>query len=471
MSTPATRDPSVGEASSPSRHHVVIIGSGFGGLFAAREFKHKDVDVTLIAKTGHHLFQPLLYQVATGILSVGEIAPPTRFILRDLKNVKIVLGDVSDIDVTARKVKYVSGRLDIETSFDSLILAAGANQSYFGNDHFEQYAPGMKTVDDALELRGRILGAFEQAELTTDEVERRRLLTFVIVGAGPTGVEMAGQVAELARNTFKGLYRSIDPSSARVVLLDAAPSVLPPFGPKLGDEARRALEKLGVEVQLGAMVSGVDGRGITVKDDGGNERRIESACKIWSAGVSASPLGAIVARQTGAEVDRSGRVRVEKDLSLPGERNIFVVGDMMALDNLPGVAQVAIQGGRYAARQIIAEVEDAAPSSRKPFRYFDKGSMATVSRFNAVVKIGRIEIDGFLAWIMWLVVHLAYLVGFKSRFTALVSWGMHVMGNQRSQLTSTSQQVYARSALEHIEDAAVSLTSFNPPEEREEDKE
>ncbi|HJE91066.1 MAG TPA: FAD-dependent oxidoreductase, partial [Dietzia timorensis] len=248
MSTPATRDPSAGETNSTSRHHVVIIGSGFGGLFAAREFKDKNVDVTLIAKTGHHLFQPLLYQVATGILSVGEIAPPTRFILRDLKNVKIVLGDVSDIDVTSKKVKYVSGRIDIKTSFDSLILAAGANQSYFGNDHFEQYAPGMKTVDDALELRGRILGAFEQAELTTDEVERRRLLTFVIVGAVPTGVEMAGQVAELARNTFKGLYRSIDPSSARVVLLDAAPAVLPPFGPKLGDEARRTLEKLGVEV-------------------------------------------------------------------------------------------------------------------------------------------------------------------------------------------------------------------------------
>ncbi|ANI92352.1 NAD(P)/FAD-dependent oxidoreductase [Dietzia timorensis] len=470
MSTPATRDLSAGETSSTSRHHVVIIGSGFGGLFAAREFKGKNVDVTLIAKTGHHLFQPLLYQVATGILSVGEIAPPTRFILRDLKNVKIVLGDVSDIDVTAKKVKYVSGRLDIETSFDSLILAAGANQSYFGNDHFEQYAPGMKTVDDALELRGRILGAFEQAELTTDEVERRRLLTFVIVGAGPTGVEMAGQVAELARNTFKDLYRSIDPSSARVILLDAAPAVLPPFGPKLGDEARRALEKLGVEVQLGAMVSGVDGRGITVKDEAGKERRIESACKIWSAGVSASPLGAIVARQTGAEVDRSGRVRVEKDLSLPGESNIFIVGDMMALDDLPGVAQVAIQGGRYAARQIIAEVEGSSdPTRRKPFRYFDKGSMATVSRFNAVVKIGRIEIDGFLAWIMWLVVHLAYLVGFKSRFTALVSWGMHVMGNQRSQLTSTSQQVYARSALEHIEEAAATVTTFTPPEHVEDD--
>ena len=468
MSTSAKRDSSISETSSHRRHHVVIIGSGFGGLFAAREFEDKDVDVTLIAKTGHHLFQPLLYQVATGILSVGEIAPPTRFVLRRLKNVKIILGDVSDIDVAARKVKYVSGKLDIETEFDSLILAAGANQSYFGNDHFEQFAPGMKTVDDALELRGRILGAFEQAELTSDEDERRRLLTFVIVGAGPTGVEMAGQVAELARNTFKGLYRSIDPSSARVILLDAAPAVLPPFGSKLGDEARLALEKLGVEVQLEAMVSDVDGRGITVKNTAGEERRIESACKIWSAGVSASPLGKIVATQTGAQVDRAGRVEVNRDLTLPGEPNIFVVGDMMSLDNLPGVAQVAIQGGRYAARQIIGESEGKTnPANRKPFKYFDKGSMATVSKFNAVVKVGPVELHGFIAWIMWLVVHLAYLVGFKSRFTALFSWGLHVAGNQRSQLTSTSQQVYARSALEHIEESASTIATFHPPESRE----
>lgn len=440
------------------RQRVVIIGSGFGGLFAAQEFKNKDVDVVLIARTGHHLFQPLLYQVATGILSVGEIAPPTRFILKDLKNVKVVLGDVTDIDVANKKVTYNSGRITLDQGYDSLIVAAGANQSYFGNDHFEKYAPGMKTVDDALELRGRILGAFEQAEITTDEAERRRLLTFVIVGAGPTGVEMAGQVAELARNTFKGIFRNIDPSSARVVLLDAAPAVLPPFGERLGNAARKRLEDMGVEVQLNAMVSDVNARGIVVRDPDDNERYIEAACKIWSAGVSASPLGKILADQTGAETDRAGRVMVNKDLSLPGQPNIFVVGDMMSLDKLPGVAQVAIQGGKYAAKQIIAEAEGKqTPDQRKPFKYFDKGSMAAVSQYSAVVKIGKFELSGFIAWVMWLIVHLAYLIGFKNRFTALISWGMQVMGNHRSQLTSTNQQVYARTALEQIQATQGSL--------------
>ena len=452
MTSSAPTPPSTLETSKTGRPRVVIIGSGFGGLFAAQEFKNKDVDVYLIARTGHHLFQPLLYQVATGILSVGEIAPPTRFILKDLKNVKVVLGDVTDIKVDEKKVTYSSGRLTLEQGYDSLIVAAGANQSYFGNDHFEKYAPGMKTVDDALELRGRILGAFEQAELTTDEAERRRLLTFVIVGAGPTGVEMAGQVAELARNTFKGIFRNIDPSTARVVLLDAAPAVLPPFGPKLGNAARVRLEEMGVEVQLNAMVSDINARGIVIKDPEGKERTIDAACKIWSAGVSASPLGKIIAEQTDAETDRAGRLKVQKDLSVPGHPEIFVVGDMMSLDNLPGVAQVAIQGGKYAARQINAEAEGKqTPEQRKPFKYFDKGSMAAVSQYHAVVKMGKFEIAGFIAWAMWLVVHLAYLIGFKNRFTALISWGMQVMGNHRSQLTSTNQQVYARTALEQIQ--------------------
>lgn len=452
MTSSAPISQSTPASENSGRPRVVIIGSGFGGLFAAQEFKDKDVDVYLIARTGHHLFQPLLYQVATGILSVGEIAPPTRFILKDLKNVKVVLGDVTTINVADKSVTYTSGRLTLTQDYDSLIVAAGANQSYFGNDHFEKYAPGMKTVDDALELRGRILGAFEQAELTSDEEERRRLLTFVIVGAGPTGVEMAGQVAELARNTFKGIFRNIDPSSARVVLLDAAPAVLPPFGVKLGNAARARLEEMGVEVQLNAMVSDINARGIVVKDPDGNERTIGAACKIWSAGVAASPLGRIIAEQTGAEVDRAGRLKVEKDLSVPGHPEIFVVGDMMALDKLPGVAQVAIQGGKYAARQIIAEaIGKQTAAQRKPFKYFDKGSMATVSQYHAVVKMGKIELSGFIAWVMWLVVHLAYLVGFKNRFTALISWGMQVMGNHRSQLTSTNQQVYARTALEQIQ--------------------
>ena len=456
MTEPAT-DQVTATAPAGRRHRVVIVGSGFGGLFAAQQLDKADVDVTLVARTGHHLFQPLLYQVATGILSVGEIAPPTRLILRDQKNATVVLGDVDTIDVAAKKLHASAGHIDFDLEYDSLIVAAGANQSYFGNDHFERWAPGMKTVDDALELRSRILGCFEQAEVIDDEEERRRLLTFVIVGAGPTGVEMAGQVAELAQHTLRNSFRRIDPASARVILLDAAPAVLPPFGDNLGNAARARLEKMGVEIQLNAMVTNVDYQGIEVKDPDGSVRRIDASCKIWSAGVKASPLGKQLADQTDAEIDRAGRVLVNKDLSLPGHPEIFVVGDMMSLDNLPGVAQVAIQGGKYAAKQIIAEVEKGrTPAERKPFKYFDKGSMATVSRYSAVVKMGPIEISGFIAWVMWLVVHLAYLIGFKNRITTMFSWGMHMGGDHRSQLTSTKQWVYARQALERVaaDDAA-----------------
>lgn len=447
------------------RHRVVIIGSGFGGLFAAQQFDKADVDVTLVAKTGHHLFQPLLYQVATGILSVGEIAPPTRLILRDQENATVVLGDVHNIDVASKTVSATAGHIAFDLEYDSLIVAAGANQSYFGNDHFERWAPGMKTVDDALELRSRILGCFEQAEVIDDGEERRRLLTFIIVGAGPTGVEMAGQVAELAQHTLKDSFRRIDPASARVILLDASPAVLPPFGNKLGNAARTRLEKMGVEIQLNAMVTDVDYHGIEVKDPDGSIRRIDASCKIWSAGVQASPLGKMLADQTGAEVDRAGRIRVNKDLSLPGHPEIFAVGDMMSLNDLPGVAQVAIQGGKYAAKQIIAEVEKGrSPADRAPFKYFDKGSMATVSRYSAVVKMGPIEISGFIAWVMWLVVHLAYLIGFKNRVTTMFSWGMHMGGDHRSQLTSTKQWVYARQALERVAaDEAAALRSGEAP--------
>ena len=318
------------------RHRVVIIGSGFGGLAAARALDKADVDVTLVARTGHHLFQPLLYQVATGILSVGEIAPSTRLVLRDQENATVALGEVDRIDVTARTVHATAGHVDFELEYDSLVVAAGANQSYFGNDHFERWAPGMKSIDDALELRSRIMGCFEQAEVTEDEAERRRLLTFVVVGAGPTGVEMAGQIAELAQRTLKNSFRRIDPGRARIILIDAAPSVLPPFGPKLGNAARRRLEELGVEIQLNAMVTDVDYSGIEVKDPDGSLRRIDSTCKIWSAGVQASPLGQMLADQTSAEVDRAGRVLVNPDLSLPGHPEIFVIGDMINLDNLPG---------------------------------------------------------------------------------------------------------------------------------------
>ncbi|MGA9361272.1 MAG: NAD(P)/FAD-dependent oxidoreductase, partial [Mycobacterium sp.] len=292
------------------RHRVVVIGSGFGGLTATKALKNAPVDVTMIARTQHHLFQPLLYQVATGILSEGEIAPATRKVLRNQRNAEVLLGDVVEINLAGR---YVISELlgeRYQTAYDSLIVAAGAAQSYFGNDHFAQFAPGMKSIDDALEVRGRILGAFELAERCTDAALREKLLTFTIVGAGPTGVELAGQVAELAAQTLKGEFRHIDSTRARVILLDAAPAVLAAMGANLGGNAHERLRKLGVEIQAGATVVDVDRDGLTVRDSDGSTRRIESTCKIWSAGVAASPLGAQIAEQASAEVDRAGRVKV-----------------------------------------------------------------------------------------------------------------------------------------------------------------
>jgi len=309
------------------RHQVVVIGSGFGGLTAAKALKRADVEVTVISRTTSHLFQPLLYQVATGILSEGEIAPATRLILRNQKNVRVLAGEVEAVDLKAQTVTSRLLTMDTVTPFDSLIVAAGAQQSYFGNDQFATYAPGMKTIDDALELRGRILGTFEVAEVTTDRAERDRRLTFVVVGAGPTGVELAGQIAELAERTLAGAFRTIQPSDCRVILMDAASAVLPPMGKKLGLKAQRRLEKMGVEIQLGAMVTAVDYWGITVKDKDGTRRRIECACKVWAAGVQASPLGKMIAEQSdGTAVDRAGRVVVETDLAIKGHPYVFVVG-------------------------------------------------------------------------------------------------------------------------------------------------
>jgi NADH:quinone reductase (non-electrogenic) len=447
MTTSPARVPSANESSS-GRPHVVIIGTGFGGLFAAQALRKAPVDVTVIGKTSHHLFQPLLYQVATGILSEGEIAPATREILRRHENTRVVLGEVTDIDLAARTVtSTVLGRTTVHP-YDQLVVAAGAGQSYFGNDQFAEHAPGMKSIDDALELRGRIFGAFELAELATDQAEIDRLLTFVVVGAGPTGVEMAGQIAELAHRTLRKDFRTIDPTTARVVLLDAAPYVLPSFGEKLGGRARRQLNQAGVEVQLGAMVTDVDADGLEIKDADGQVRRINAATKIWAAGVQASSLGRLLGEQSGAEVDRAGRVAVQPDLTLPGHPEVHVVGDMIALDKLPGVAQVAIQGARYSAEAITRSLAGKTPQG--PFRYRDKGSMATISRFHAVVDLGRLKFEGFIAWLMWLALHLFYIVGFKSRITTVLHWLVSFLGRGRSQRVATQQQVYGRLALEHL---------------------
>jgi NADH:ubiquinone reductase (H+-translocating) len=490
------------------RHRVVVIGSGFGGLFTTQALKGADVEITLIARTTHHLFQPLLYQVATGILSEGEIAPSTREILRRQRNSRVLLGEVTDIDLAGHTVTSTVLDQSTVTAYDSLVVAAGAGQSYFGNDQFARFAPGMKSIDDALELRGRIFGSFELAELAQDEEQRSRLMTFVVVGAGPTGVEMAGQIAELSHRTLRHEFRHIDPRRARVILLDAAPAVLGSFGDRLGAKAQARLERIGVEVKLGAKVVGVDGTGIEVEDAGGQRRRIESVCKVWAAGVQASPLGKLLAEQSGAGLDRAGRIEVRPDLTLPGHPEVFVVGDMIALDGLPGVSQVAIQGGRFAAARIEARLAGKSGEARlagksdearlagksdearlagksdearlagksddwrlageadgAAFKYHDKGSMATISRFSAVASIGRLRFSGFTAWLLWLGVHLFYLIGFKNRVTTLLHWAVTFVGRGRSERVVTQQQIFARQALDQLgKDFAPTLSPRSRPD-------
>ena len=448
-SVTSTQTSPVNPLEQGGKHRIVIIGSGFGGLFAARQLRRrKDVEITLIAKTTHHLFQPLLYQVATGILSEGEIAPATREVLSSQKNVQVLLGEVTDLQLDFKTVIHeVMGRQTV-TPYDTLIVAAGAGQSYFGNDQFADHAPGMKSIDDALELRGRIFGAFELAELAPTQAERERLLTFVVVGAGPTGVEMAGQIAELAQRTLKNDFRVINPRDAKVILLDAGPKVLPSFGEKLSDLTQERLERMGIEVRTSTKVIDVDATGLEIERPDGTRERIESKAKVWAAGVSGSPLGRQIAAQSESGLDRAGRVEVNPDLTVKGRPEVFVVGDLMALDGLPGVAQVAIQGAKYADKVILARLDDKpAPP---PFAYFDKGSMATISRFSAVVSMGKIQFGGFIAWLAWLGLHIVYLTGFKSRVTTLLHWLITFIGRGRAQRVTTAQQVLGRRALERL---------------------
>jgi NADH dehydrogenase len=431
-------------------HRVVIIGSGFGGLFAAQALSKAPVDVTLIAKTTHHLFQPLLYQVATGILSPGEIAPATREILRRQKNARVILGEVTAFDLAAKTVTAVAPSGECCVEYDSLIVAIGASQSYFGNDQFAQFAPGMKSIDDALELRGRIFIPFELAEFSDDQTEIDRLMTFVVIGAGPTGVEMAGQIAELAHRALVSDFRKTDTRKTRVILLDAAPVMLGNFEKGLVDKAKIQLERLGIEVRLGAKVVGIDQNGLDISEPDGTSHRIEASCKIWAAGVMANPLTKTLAAQSGAQLDSAGRILVEPDCSLPGHPEVFVVGDMMALNGLPGVAQVAIQGGRHAAAQIKKRLDgDASPTF---FVYKDKGSMVTVSRFYAIARVGKIQTAGLSAWLIWLGVHIVYLIGFKHRLTTLLHWAVSFIGSGRAERVVTEQQVIARSAIERLGD-------------------
>ncbi len=425
-----------------SAHRVVIVGGGFGGLFAAKFLRRAPVQITLIDRTNHHTFQPLLYQLATGILSEGAVAPPLREVLRKHRNVTVELADVTAVDLEARTltaVKPLGAALTVP--YDSLIVAAGATGSYFGHDEFSRFAPGMKTIDDALELRARIFGAFEMAEMEEDPAAQRVWLTFAVIGAGPTGVEMAGQIAELSRRALKDNFRRIDPASAQVLLFDGGKEPLATFGDALCAKAAKEIERTGVQLRMQTRVTDVKPEAIVVQGPNGEER-VACHTKVWSAGVQASPLGAMLAEATGAGTDRAGHVEVLPDCTLPEHPDVFVVGDMMSLNGLPGVAEVAMQSGIHAARTIKRRIE--GDSSAKPFVYRDLGSMATISRFRAIVSFKGIKVGGFIGWLMWAFVHLTFLTGFKNRWIALGKWLTAFVGTSRDERTITMHQVSAR---------------------------
>jgi len=413
-----------------TRHRVVIVGGGFGGLPPARFLGRKrGIDVTLVDRRNHHLFQPLLYQVATGLLPAGQIAPPIRHVVRKHKNVRVELAEVVGFDLDAHIVHAnVFGLKTLEIPYDSLIVAAGVNQSYFGHDEFALYAPGMKTIDDALELRRRIFGAFEIAELTSDPVEKERWLTVAIVGAGPTGVELAGQVRDLAVRSLRGEFRTFEPSQVKVIVLDGGKEPLATFGDQLSGKAAKELTKMGVELRMGMRVVGVDAKGVDLVDQAGTPSRLDAYITLWAAGVEASPLAAELGKASGAEIDRAGRVAVLPDCTLPGHPEVFVVGDMMALNNLPGVAEVAMQGGLHAANTIMRRLEG---KDSVPFKYRDLGSAAAIGRFKAIVGVHGVRLSGFPGWVVWVFVHLAFLTGFGNRLSTLLKWARSNIGRGR----------------------------------------
>ena len=430
------------------RHHVVIIGCGFGGLFAARALKRAPVRVTVIDRTNHHLFQPLLYQVATGILSEGQIAPAARDVLRNYRSLRVLLADVQRVDVGARLVHADVFGTPVSIAYDSLIVAGGTAPSYFGHDEFRAQTCSLKTLDDALSLRGHIFGAFELAEEEEDEEARRGLMTFVVVGGGPTGVEMAGQLIELSRRALHRNYRVIDPRHTRVVLVEGTDRLVGTMGRRLSRLTERTLTRLGVEIHLGAMVTDIDETGVVLTKQDGEAVRIAAATRVWAAGTRAAGLGGAIAESAGAEVDKAGRVLVEPDCSLPGHPEVFVVGDLMALDGLPGVAEVAMQSGRHAARTIMRRL---AGKPARSFRYHDLGTVAVISRFRAVAKVGPLRVGGFGGWLIWLVVHITFLTGFKNRFGALTRWAVSFVGRGRYERALTGDW---KAGPEHWRDSA-----------------
>jgi NADH dehydrogenase len=412
------------------RERVVVVGGGFGGMNAARALADADVDVTIVDRTNHHLFQPLLYQVATGILPPGLIAPAVRSVIKKQANARALLADVYDLALEQKVVRsYAPDGRHVELHFDTLVVAAGATHSYFGKDHFAEFAPGMKTIEDARYLRDGILSKFEMAEIATDPQERAEWLTFVVIGAGPTGVELAGQIAELAHTVLPRDYRSVDTREARIILLEGAAAVLPPFPPKLQKYTKKRLEQMGVEVRLGTLAVDMDHETITVKGPEGPET-IRARTRIWAAGVQASPLAKMLAEKASVETDRAGRIPVEPDCTVPGHPEVFAVGDMVSLNKLPGVAQPAIQEGKYVAEVIKARL---AGKQVEPFRYFDKGTMATIGYRSAVADAFGWKFTGFLAYVMWAFIHVLYLIGWGNRLGTLYTWGRAIwFGHSRA---------------------------------------
>ena len=405
---------------SEARHQVIVVGGGFGGVRVTRALARADADVTIVDRTNHHLFQPLLYQVATGILPDGLIAPALRSVTKKQANARVVLAEVQHLDLDGRVVHALApdGR-KLTLPYDTLVVAAGCTDAYFGHDDWSTWAPGLKTLEDARHLRSHILGAFEMAELTSDPAERAAYLTFAVIGAGPTGVELVGQVAELAHEALPREYRSVATTEAKILLIEAGPEVLAAFAPKLQRYTRRRLKRMGVDVLLNTAARAMDQSSVTVKGHDGDQR-IPARTKIWAAGVRASPLAAMLAEATGASTDRAGRVAVRPDCSLPGHPEVFAVGDMVQLNDLPGVAQPAIQEGTYVGRLIRARL--AGQADGKPFAYRDKGSMATIGHLSAVTDSYGMKFTGVTGYTMWGFVHVVYLIGWGNRASAVFHW-------------------------------------------------
>ncbi|MCF2148009.1 NAD(P)/FAD-dependent oxidoreductase [Desmonostoc muscorum LEGE 12446] len=418
-------------------HQVVIVGGGFGGLYTAKTLAKAAVNVTLIDKRNFHLFQPLLYQVATGALSPADISSPLRSVLSKSKNTKVLLGEVNNIDAEAQKV--IVG--DEAIAYDTLIVATGAKHSYFGKDNWEEFAPGLKTVEDAIEMRRRIFTAFEAAEKETDPEKRRAWLTFVIVGGGPTGVELAGAIAELANQTLKEDFRNIDTSEAQILLLEGLDRILPPFAPELSQEAEASLTRLGVVVQTKTLVTNIENDIVTLKQ-GDEVKEIASKTVLWAAGVKASAMGKVLAERTGAECDRAGRVMVESDLSIKGYPNIFVIGDLANFSHqngkpLPGVAPVAKQQGEYVGELIQQRL---AGKTLPAFAYIDQGSLAMIGQNSAVVDLGFIKLKGFFAWVFWLLIHIYFLIEFDNKLVVIIQWAWNYFTRNRGARLITGQE-------------------------------